>query len=630
MSVRPIGSSRAMRLRFGPFELNVAERSLSKADQIIPLGGRAYDILMALLERAGEVVPKSELIAGAWPDVTVEEGSLRVHLSALRKALGDGQFGNKYIANIQGRGYSFIAPVTPLAVDRSTRTASPGLSNLPPALGRMIGRNNVVIEIQRLLRAEQRLITILGAGGIGKTTVALSVGHRALADFSGAVFLVDLSTVSDDEQVIGAVASALGLAPRLVDPREALLNFLRARRALVILDSCEHLIEGTAEIADHIFRTVSETYILATSRETLRVPGEIILRLCPLDCPPEQPRTTASEVLAYPAARLFTERVSARRGNFALSDDEAPMVAEICRKLDGIALAIELAAGRAAVFGVSNTVARLGSRLDLLKFGRRTANPRHQTLKATLDWSHDHLSEVERIVLRRVAIFIGHFSLEAACSVAEQGGIDGSEIEGAVESLVNKSLIVAWPSYRRMLYRLLDTTRSYAWEKLAESGEHYSMAARHASVLSRSLQDNRGNLVDLEPGQSLEDATQHNLGDVRAALEWSFGVDGNDRAATRMAAAASQFLLAKSLFMECRDWMGRAIDRIAANDDPRDQMEIHASFALSLMFTAGDSERVRNAFNTALMLAERCEEAATASQRTIDASSSYDRRGGQS
>lgn len=609
MSVQPIGSSSAMRLRFGPFELNVAERSLSKANQIIPLGGRAYDILIALLENAGEVVPKSELIARAWPDVTVEEGSLRVHLSALRKALGDGQFGNKYIANIQGRGYSFIAPVTRLPADRDRGSVSSGLSHLPPALGRMVGRNNVVLEIQRLLQTEQRLITILGAGGIGKTTVALSVAHGALADFSGAVFFVDLSTVTDKEQVIGAVVTAVGLVPQPVDPREALLNFLRARRALVILDSCEHLIERTAEIADYIFRNAPEIYILATSRETLRVPGERVFRLCSLDCPPEQPRPTASEVLAYPAARLFAERVSARRGNFSLSDDEAPMVAEICRKLDGIALAIELAAGRAAVFGVRNTVARLGSRLDLLKFGRRTANPRHQTLKATLDWSHDHLSEVERIVLRRVAIFIGHFSLEAVFAVAEQGGVDRSEIEGAVENLVNKSLIVAWPSYRRTLYRLLDTTRAYASEKLAASGEHNSMAARHASYLRQSLEHSWGNLFDLGPGQSLADAIQHYLGEIRTALEWSFGPDGNDGAAIRMAAAASQLFLAKSLFVECRDWMEKAIDRIAADCDPRDQMEIHASLALSLMFTAGNSERVRDAFDAALTFAEQREDA---------------------
>src|SRR5229473_5874012 len=608
MSIQQIGSPSAIRLRFGPFELNVAERSLKKANQVIPLGGRAYDILIALLEKAGEVVTKAELIAKAWPDVTVEEGSLRVHLSALRKALGDGQFGNKYIANVQGQGYSFIAPVTRLPVDRDRSNASAGMSNLPPALGRMVGRDDVVLEIRARLQTE-RLIAILGTGGIGKTTVALAVGHSVLAHFSGAVFFVDLSTVGDKEQVIAAIASAIGLDPQLVDPKEALLDFLRPRRLLIILDSCEHLTEKTAEIANYIFQNTPDVYILATSREALHVPGERVLRLCPLDCPPKQPGLTASEVLAYPAARLFAERVSARRGDFSLGDDEAPMVAEICRKLDGIALAIELAAGRAANFGVRNTVAKLVSRLDLLKFGRRTANRRHQTLKATLDWSHDHLSEVERVVLRRVAIFIGPFTLEAALAVGVDGGIDQSEINGAVENLVNKSLIVAWPGYREMLYRLLDTTRSYALEKLGLSGEHHSIAARHANFSIQLLEGNRGNLFDSERAEAPAGALPDYLGNIRAALEWSFGPDGNDSTAIRMAAAAAQLFLAISLFVECRGWMERAIDRMAADCDLRDQMEIHASLALSLMFTAGNSERVRDAFNTALTFAERREDA---------------------
>src|ERR1700680_3587013 len=284
MSIQQIGSPGAIQLRFGPFELNVAERSLKKANQVIPVGGRAYDILIALFENAGEVVGKAELIARAWPDVTVEEGSLRVHLSALRKALGDGQFGNKYVANIQGHGYSFIAPVTRLPADRNRNSASAGLSNLPPPLGRMVGRNNVVLEIQRLLQTEQRLITILGGGGMEKTTVALSVGHGALADFSGAAFFVDLSTVNDQEHLIGAIASAVGLGPQLVDPKQALLNFLRPRRGFIVLDSCEHIIGRTAEIAGSIFQNAPGIYILATSREALHVPGEHVFRLCPLDC----------------------------------------------------------------------------------------------------------------------------------------------------------------------------------------------------------------------------------------------------------------------------------------------------------------------------------------------------------
>ena len=609
MSVQQIGSPSAIRLLFGPFELNVAERSLKKANQVVPLGGRAYDILIALLENAGGVVGKAELIARAWPDVTVEEGSLRVHLSALRKALGDGQFGNKYIASIQGHGYSFIAPVTRLPADRDRSGASEGISNLPPALGRMVGRDNVVREIQGWLETEQRLITILGAGGIGKTTIALAVGHAALADFSGAAFFVDLSTVNGKEHLIGAIASAVGLDSQLVDPKEALLNFLRPRRALIILDSCEHLIEKTAEIADYIFQNTPDIYILATSREALHVPGERVLRLCPLDCPPEQPGLTASEVLAYPAARLFVERISARGGDFSLGDDEAPIVAEICRKLDGIALAIELAAGRAANFGVRNTVARLGSRLDLLKFGRRTASPRHQTLKATLDWSHDQLSEVERVLLRRVAIFVGHFTLEAALAVAEEVGIDESEIAGALGNLVNKSLIGVWTSSWGPCYRLLDTTRAYALEKLATSGEQDSIAERHASFSIQMLESNPVNLFDSEFTEAAANTVRDYLGNIRAALEWSFGPNGDDLKAIRLAAAASQLFLAMSLLLECRTWMEKAIDRMTPECDPRDQMKIQAALALSLMYTEGNSERVREAFHTALNFAQRHEDA---------------------
>jgi predicted ATPase/DNA-binding winged helix-turn-helix (wHTH) protein len=605
MSVQQISSPSATRLRFGPFELNVGERTLKKANQAISLGGRAYDILIALLENAGESVTKSELIAKAWPDVTVEEGSLRVHLSALRKALGDGQFGNKYIANIQGHGYSFIAPVTRLPGDRDKSGASARLSNLPPALGRMVGRDHVVREIRGWLQTEQRLITILGAGGIGKTTVAVAVGHAALAEFSGAAFFADLAAVSDEGHVIGVVASALGADPRFADRRDAMLDFLRPRRALVILDSCEHLVEKIAEVADSILQNAPEVRVLVTSRETLQLAGERVFHLPPLDCPPEQPGLTASEVLSYPAARLFVERINARGADFSLSDDEAPVVAEICRKLDGIALAIELAAGRAANFGVRNTVAKLGSRLDHLKFGRRTASPRHQTLKATLDWSYDHLSEVERVVLRRVAIFIGYFRLEAALAVGQDEKIGRPEIEGVVENLVNKSLIEVRTSSRGTLYRLLDTTRSYALEKLAESGEHDSIAARHADFSMQLLESNR---FDLEPAEAPAGALRDYLGNIRAALEWSFGSSGNDDTAVRMAAAAARLFLAMSFFVECRGWMERAIDRMAVDCDSQDQMEIHASVELSLMFTAGNSERVRDAFNKALTLAEQRED----------------------
>jgi predicted ATPase/DNA-binding winged helix-turn-helix (wHTH) protein len=594
MPTEQVGSSSAIRIVFGPFEVNVTERTLKKADEATTLGARAFDILIALIDRAGEVVTKNELMAKAWPDVTVEEGSLRVHLSALRKALGDGQFSNRYISNEPGRGYCFVAPVIRRVGKQDKESGFAGLSNLPPALGRMVGRDNEVREIRTRLRAE-RLITVLGAGGLGKTTVAMAVGHAASTDFSDGVFFIDLSTLRHQEQVVGAVASAIGLDHQFADPEDSLLKFLRTRKALVIFDSCEHLIEKTAELAEEIFRHAPDVCILATSREALRTTDESAFHLSPLDCPPEQAGLTAIEALSYPAARLFVERVSARGNSFSLGDDEAPVVAEICRRLDGVALAIELAAGRAAIFGIRDTLVRLGSRLDLLKFGRRTANPRHRTLRATLDWSHDHLSEVERIVLRRVAILVGWFTLEAALAVAEEKGIGQSDIANAVGSLVDKSLIGSATDHQGIAYRLLDTTRTYALEKLDASGEIECIAARHADFLTRVLESRSVDPFEL----------RGYLGNVRAALEWSFGPGGNDSAAIGLAAAAAQLFLAMSLLSECRTWMERAIDRITTDCDVRHQMEIHASLALSLMFTEGNSERVRSAFETALALAEQ-------------------------
>jgi predicted ATPase/DNA-binding winged helix-turn-helix (wHTH) protein len=478
--------TRAIKIRFEPFELNVLERSLKKAGEVVPLGGRAFDLLLALIERSGETVGKNELIAQVWPDVAVEEGSLRVHMSALRKALGDGQWGPRYIANVKGRGYRFIAPVMRQAQENEMRNTFSRRSDLPAALGRMIGRDEEVLEIHALLRTE-RLITILGTGGIGKTTVALAVGHAAFADFSEAVYFVDLSTVRDREQLYGAVASAFGIAEQHAKPEDALHNVLGRRKGLIILDSCEHLIDETSAWAARILRRCPEIGIVATSRQTLQIMGERVFRLPPLSCPPEQPMPTAEQLLSYPAVQLFVERASARETDFKLSDDDASAVTEICRKLDGVPLAIELAAMRAAIFGLKDTAASLGSRLDLLKFGRRTASPRHRTLRATLDWSHDLLSEVQRLVLRRVAIFIGSFTLDTAVAVVE--GMSRNDVAEALESLVDKSMVEAGADTHETSYRLLDTTRTYALEKLLHRGEHDAITTRHANFLSKLLEE---------------------------------------------------------------------------------------------------------------------------------------------
>src|SRR5882724_4192605 len=399
-------------LQFGPFELSSRERVLRREGEVLPLGSRALDILIYLAGRPGEVIAKQELIDHVWPDVTVEEGSIRVHVAAIRKALGDGQFGNRYIANIKGRGYSFVGNVVSrVAGTESGNARSRKQGRLPLRPITMIGREMVVSEVRDRLR-EARFVTLLGPGGIGKTTIALAVGRAVAEEFGGKVCFVDLESLTDPRHVAGAVATSLGLALKSKDPGPELVDLVRSRKLLIILDSCEHVIEAVASLAEQLYRQTEEIHVLPTSREPLKVQGEHCYRVLPLDYPPDGSEQTVNAVLRYPAVQLFVRRVAARAGSFALTDEEAPFVAEMCRKLDGLPLAIELAAGQVAALGIKNTVARLMSRLELLRLSHRTAVPRHRSLKAALDWSYNLLSDGERTAFRRIAPFVGHFTLE--------------------------------------------------------------------------------------------------------------------------------------------------------------------------------------------------------------------------
>src|SRR6202051_3397518 len=375
-------------LQFGPFELSSSERVLRRDGVMLPLGGRALDILIYLAEGPGEVIAKQDLINHVWSDVTVEEGSIRVHVAAIRKALGDGQFGNRYIANIKGRGYAFVGTVVSLAGSTESRNAKfRHQGRLPVRPIMMIGREMVVSEVSEKLRNE-RFVTLLGPGGIGKTTIALAVGRVVAEEFGGNVYFVDLESLTDSRHVAGAVATSQGVALKSKDPGLELVDLVRSRKLLIILDSCEHVIEAVASLAEQLYRQTEEIYVLTTSREMLKVEGEHCYRVLPLDYPPNGSEQTANAVLRYPAAQLFVQRVAARAGSFVLTDEEAPFVAEMCRKLDGIPLAIELVAGLVAALGIKNTVARLVSRLELLRLSHRTAVPRHRTLKATLGSSY--------------------------------------------------------------------------------------------------------------------------------------------------------------------------------------------------------------------------------------------------
>src|SRR5262245_23602571 len=395
-------------LSFGPFNLVVSERLLTKDGIPVELGARALDILIALISTPNEVVSKKDLMSRVWSDTTVEEGSLRFHMASLRKALGDGKNGARYITTLAGRGYCFVAPVTPAGSPRGSApaaTANFPHANLPNRLNRMVGRDDDVLKVSAQLTAS-RFVTIVGAGGVGKTTVAVAVAHHLLEAFAGSVLFVDLGMLSDPKLATTAVASMLGLSVRSDDVTPGLVAFLKAKRILLILDTCEHLVEAVAALAARIIETGPDVHILATSREALRVEGEHVYRLDALACPPDGPGITAADVQQFPATQLFVERAVAGGARLDVSDADASIVASICRKLDGVALAIELAARRVESHGLEQTAALLDQRLTLLWQGSRTAPPRQKTLHATLDWSYELLSDLERMVLRLLAIFV--------------------------------------------------------------------------------------------------------------------------------------------------------------------------------------------------------------------------------
>src|SRR5712664_3177391 len=406
-------------ISFGPFRLLAMQRLLLEGDQPVRLGSRAFDILAALVERAGEVVGKEQLIARAWPQTFVEESNLKIQVSALRRALGDGQAGNRYVVTVPGRGYNFVAPVRREETLRAA-SAPPAPSttphNLPFAVTRMIGRDDAVAALVTRLSRE-RLVTIVGPGGIGKTTVALAVAERMMASYEHGVWLVDLAPLGDPRLVPSAVATVLGLEIRTENPLAALVAAVRDNRMLLLLDNCEHVIDAAADLAAALLSGVPGVNILATSREPLRVAGEREYRLASLGIPQASSRLTTAEAASSPAVQLFVERVTAIVEDFALTDANAPVVAEICRRLDGLPLAIEFAAPRVEVLGVEGLAARLDDSLPLWRARRRTAMPRHRTMWAVVDWSYGLLGEDEQGFLRSLGIFAGGFRVEAAAAV---------------------------------------------------------------------------------------------------------------------------------------------------------------------------------------------------------------------
>jgi predicted ATPase len=466
----------------------------------------------------------------------------------------------------------------------------------------MIGREAAVRDIAADLLAK-RFVTIVGPGGIGKTTVAIAMAHELMPAFEGGVRFVDLASTTDGKLVPSLIASALGFVAHTSNIIPNLIGFLADRRLLIILDSCEHVIDEVARAAEAIFAGAPDVHILATSREALRIDAEQVSQLSPLPTPPLHADLDREAVLSFSAVQLFVERIAASGVRFELSNADAPAMARICRNLDGIPLAIELAAGRVSAYGVGGIAALLGDRFGHISNTRRTADPRHQTLSTMLDWSYNLLGSHERSLLQRLSVFTGPFTLEAAVAAAAFGELDEMSVVDCTGNLVSKSLVAADLSGSSPRYRLLDTTRTYVREKLRESGEARDVARRHALHYLAVLEGRS------TASGTPEEAAREYLGNIRAALAWSFSEEGDPEVGTRLAAAAVPLLVELSLLAECCVWASRGID--ALNEATRGtlrEINLQAALGHSLMFTEGNSDRVRECFQRGVDLARELDQ----------------------
>lgn len=603
------------RLAFGPFCLAPGERLLTRDGKPVDIGGRSFDLLVVLTEQPGRVLSKRELLKRVWSDVVVEDGSLRFHMAGLRKLLGDGEGGARYIATQVGVGYAFVAPVERLGAlggatlppassksDAAAKALPVGLLNLPPRLPHLIGRGrDIALLTERI--PDTPLFTIVGSAGVGKTSLAIEVGYQLVPHFEERVVFVDFSMLENPALVPSMIAGAMGIPVQSEDPLAVILGHVRDRSLLLVLDNCEHVIEPVANVVERIIVEAPKARALATSREPLRIRGEHIHRLEALAYPGNPFELQLDQLLAYPAVQLFCERAAAADSSLEIDEDAARLIAGMCSRLDGLALPIELAAVRVATHGIPATARQLGERFSLGWPGRRTAQPRQQTLQATLDWSYDLLSETEQIVFERLALFVGPFSIDAAIEVAADRQVGVSEVAVAVDELASKSLIALSRSQDSGTYRLLEMTRAYAKEKL-QAREHdrsVSVARRHAGFFLAELE-----AIAAQGEDVLQDSRplRLQLGNIRSALDWCFGSDGDLGIGVRLAAASAPVFQNLSHLLECRSWCARALAELEdAQRGTAIELELQGALGFSLMFTRGNTAAAGNALARALVVA---------------------------
>ncbi len=559
--------------RFGPFELQVDKRRLLKDGATISLRPRAFDLLVVLVDRAGHLVTKDELLGQVWPKMVVEEAALHVQVSTLRKILG-----SDAITTVSGRGYQFTLPVT--KDDGEANRASKPKHNLPYQLTSFVGRQQEIAQLEELVTTN-RLVTLTGAGGAGKTRLAIEVASRLTDAFADGVWLVELAALSDQRLVPQALAKALEVKEQPARPLiETLGDYLASKKLLLVLDNVEHLLEGCAHLVDEIARHSPDITVLVTSRERLGMTGELTYRVPSLTVPETNGTLPPETALRYEGVRLFVDRAKLVRPDFDLTTENAYSVASICARLDGMPLAIELAAPRLRSMSVEELSQRLDQRFALLTDGSRAALPRHRTLRSMLDWSYDLLSERDQALLRGAAVFAGGWTLVSAEQVCARYEIDASDVIEQLTSLVDKSLVLTDEQAGATRYRMLETVRQYALDRLREHDEEAQWRARHLACFL-SLAEKFSVEIDGPQQQSwlARVASEHD--NLRAALAWS--AETSPIEGLRLANALPAFWHVRGHLAEGRQYLARLLDAVPIDAVPRERARgLHAAALLAI------------------------------------------------
>lgn len=570
---------------FGDYRFVPDRQLLMLGDKPLRVGARALDLLHLLVINAGEVVGKEQLTRFVWPDTFVHEGNLKVNIAALRRALAQDASGLSCIATVSGRGYRFVAPLRVYGGDchPGVTTAGTGARELPQ-VPHLIGRDGVIAELAMRL-GQGRLLTLVGPAGVGKTTVAVALAQCLLDRYRDGVCFVDLAAIGDPQLVEATIAASLGIGGKWTNVLAGIVETLRNQETLLLLDNCEHVLSTVSAVAEHLMLALPELHVIATSREPLRARSETVYRLPPLSYPDEQDGGTGSDALAFPAVQLFVKRAQGTQG-YQFCEADFAAVSAICRRLDGIALAIELAASRLPILTPPALLDLLRESFAPLASTSGNAPRRHETLLATLDWSYQLLSKDEARLLRLVSVFSASFSLSDVIGVAVHIDRSAEEIAACVESLAAKSLLSAAHDTGGVRYRLLDSTRSFAAGLLERASERSAAQTSHACYHLRLFEQAEAEW-QWRPRREWTAALEPRMNDLRKAIDWTLGEGADHEAGVRLTSAAIPLWDELSTVAESRQRVERALECVKALSrcDLAVRMKLVASYASGLNFS---------------------------------------------